>query len=67
MEAYHMPDDLKSWRAGETKRRIVSFVESVTIPGTPHFVPAEDKDRNLRPGWHAMDRAADVRSGAIRD
>ncbi|NVK42351.1 MAG: haloacid dehalogenase-like hydrolase [Oceanospirillaceae bacterium] len=32
-------DPLPSWRQGETKTRIIEFVDSVTDPASEHFVP----------------------------
>ena len=46
-------DPLPSWNQGETKSSIIEFVESVTTPGSPDFVPEAqriatfDNDGNL--------------------
>ncbi len=48
-----MADPLPSWNAGPAKERIVRFVETVTDPASPNYVPAEhriatfDNDGNL--------------------
>jgi phosphoserine phosphatase len=36
-------DPLPSWNDGATKQTIVTFVEKVTTPGTPDFVPLEER------------------------
>ena len=36
------PDPLPSWNAGPSRDAIVSFVERVTTPGSPDFVPPPD-------------------------
>lgn len=36
-------DALASWRDGETKAAILGFVERVTTPGTPDFLPPEQR------------------------
>ena len=37
------PDPLPSWNAGTSKAAIVDFVRRVTTPGTPDYVPLEDR------------------------
>jgi phosphoglycolate phosphatase-like HAD superfamily hydrolase len=37
------PDVLPSWRDGPTRASILAFVEAVTRPGSPDFVPVEDR------------------------
>jgi phosphoglycolate phosphatase-like HAD superfamily hydrolase len=36
-------DPLPSWKAGASKDAIVEFVEAVTTPGAPDFVPPDDR------------------------
>ena len=36
-------DILPSWRDGKSKNSIIEFVNLVTTPGTPHFVPTENR------------------------
>jgi len=36
-------DPLPSWNEGATKQSIVTFVKKVTTPGTPDFVPIEER------------------------
>ncbi len=36
-------DPLPSWRAGEAKSQIIAFVEDVTDPDSPNFVPVADR------------------------
>lgn len=36
-------DPLPSWKAGAAKTAIVDFVTAVTTPGSPDFVPAEER------------------------
>ena len=36
-------DPLPSWNDGASRRAIVSFVEAVTTPGSPDFVPAAER------------------------
>ena len=36
-------DPLPSWKDGATKNAIVAFVEAVTTPGSPDFVPAPER------------------------
>ena len=36
-------DPLPSWNAGEAKDRILAFVRSVTQPGSPAFVPVQER------------------------
>lgn len=36
-------DPLPSWRSGSSKQAIKAFVERVTTPGSPHFVPAPER------------------------
>jgi hypothetical protein len=36
-------DPLPSWNDGATKKSILSFVEKVTTPGSPDFVPAAER------------------------
>ncbi|MFO0417522.1 MAG: HAD family hydrolase [Pseudomonadota bacterium] len=37
------PDPLPSWNEGKTKRSIVEFVEQVTQPNSPKFVPQSER------------------------
>jgi phosphoserine phosphatase len=39
----HAADLLPSWRNGPTKQLIISFINKVTQPGSPDFVPIEDR------------------------
>ena len=36
-------DPLPSWNDGTAKRAIVDFVQATTTPGSPHFVPPEER------------------------
>lgn len=36
-------DPLPSWQTGETKRKIIDFVETVTDPGSANYVAVEDR------------------------
>jgi hypothetical protein len=36
-------DALSSWNDGKAKQSIVAFVEKVTTPGSPDFVPAAER------------------------
>jgi phosphoserine phosphatase len=36
-------DPLPSWNEGATKRAIISYVESISDPGTPDFIPEADR------------------------
>ena len=36
-------DPLPSWNEGSTKQSILTFVEKVTTPGTPDFVPPPER------------------------
>lgn len=36
-------DPLPSWQTGETKSRIIDFVDAVTDPASPEFVPQRDR------------------------
>jgi len=36
-------DPLPSWNEGAAKKSIVAFVEKVTKPGSPHFVPVSER------------------------
>ena len=73
-------DPLPSWNDTETRRAIVAFVDRVTKPGSPDFVPeAErvatfDNDGTLwaeQPMYFqflfALDRVEDSRAAAIRN
>ena len=39
----HAQDPLPSWNQGKTKQSIVDFVEQVTKPGSPDFVPVPER------------------------
>ncbi|MCJ7640264.1 MAG: hypothetical protein MUO29_00055, partial [Desulfobacterales bacterium] len=41
--AYAQNDPLPSWNDGKTKQSIVAFVENVTKPGSPDFVPVAER------------------------
>ena len=41
--AYAQNDQLPSWNDGKTKQSIVAFVEKVTKPGSPDFVPVAER------------------------
>jgi haloacid dehalogenase-like hydrolase len=41
--AYAQNDPLPSWNDGKTKQSIVAFVEKVTKPGSPDFVPVPER------------------------
>jgi phosphoglycolate phosphatase-like HAD superfamily hydrolase len=41
--AYGQADPLPSWTAGGARRRIEDFVQRTTTPGSPDFVPVEDR------------------------
>ena len=41
--AQPLPDPLPSWNDGAAKKSIVAFVEKVTKPGSPDFVPAPER------------------------
>ena len=41
--AYAQNDPLPSWNDGKAKQSIVSFVEKVTRPGSPDFVPVPER------------------------
>ena len=36
-------DPLPSWKDGNTKQAILAFVEKVTTPGNPDFMPSEKR------------------------
>src|SRR5881275_1558901 len=36
-------DPLPSWNAGKAKQSIITFVEKVTTPGSPDFVPVPER------------------------
>src|SRR6266568_1092605 len=36
-------DPLPSWNDGPAKQSIIAFVEKVTKPGSPHFVPVPER------------------------
>ena len=40
-------DPLPSWRATESKSRIVAFVESVTDPGSPDYLVSVHKRQEI--------------------
>ena len=56
-------DPLPSWNDGPAKQAIVEFVEAVTTAGGADFVPPGGPDRHLRPGRHALGRAAALQPG----
>ena len=39
----HAADPLPSWRNGQAKQLIISFIHKTTQPGSPDFVPIEDR------------------------
>ena len=39
----HAADPLPSWRNGPAKQFIISFIHKTTQPGSPDFVPIEDR------------------------
>src|SRR5664280_751663 len=41
--AVHAGDPLPSWNDTSTRQAIVAFVEKVTAPGSPGFVPVEQR------------------------
>jgi phosphoserine phosphatase len=41
--ASHASDPLPSWNEGATKTAIIEFVDSVTDPSAPHFVPPAER------------------------
>jgi hypothetical protein len=41
--AAHAADPLPSWNDGKAKQSIVAFVEKVTKPGSPDYVPSEER------------------------
>ena len=41
--AVRIPDPLPSWNDGNTKQAILAFVEKVTTPGSPGFVPPAER------------------------
>jgi phosphoglycolate phosphatase-like HAD superfamily hydrolase len=43
LDAWMDPDPLPSWRDGAAKRAIMSFVDRVTIPGSPEYVPPAER------------------------
>ena len=42
-ETAQVTDPLPSWNDGKTKQSIIEFVERVTTPGSPDFVPPEER------------------------
>jgi phosphoserine phosphatase len=43
VSAAHAADPLPSWRNGPAKQLIISFIHQTTQPGSPAFVPIEDR------------------------
>ncbi|MGB7492723.1 MAG: haloacid dehalogenase-like hydrolase, partial [Thermoanaerobaculia bacterium] len=42
-ETAQITDPLPSWNDGKSKQSIIEFVEKVTTPGSPDFVPPEER------------------------
>ena len=40
---YAQNDPLPSWNDGKAKQSIITFVEKVTMPGSPDFVPVPER------------------------
>ena len=59
-------DPLPSWKDGAAKDAVVQFVRNTTVAGSAAVRAAGRAHRHLRPGRHALGRAAALRAGGIR-